>query len=249
MSFLAPVLSTPLLKVPLLLGNAAFTYHGMTPPSNPPTAAKEWKRDDTSEDFMSKAGWTHAFVKVCSATTKYIVAGLALAEVSVILARQFPGSPYSARVLDLLGNPTLALTPASAIGALLGAAGGLLRMACHRALGRLFTWELSVRDGHTLATGGPYAVVRHPSYTGHALIACGNIVLLASEGSFFVEAGLWGTGAGRAVGCAVSVYMTLLTLTLFARARQEDVMMRKEFGAQWEEWAERTPWRVVPFVY
>ena len=41
---------------------------------------------------------------------QYIIAGLALAEVAVILAQRFP-SPYSARVLSLLGSPTLTLTP------------------------------------------------------------------------------------------------------------------------------------------
>ena len=116
-------------------------------------------------------------------------------------------------------------------------------------MGRLFTWEMSVRDDHQLITSGPYAFVRHPSYTGLALIACGNIVLLASRGSYFVEAGLWNTVAGKVVGCAVSAYLTLVTLTLCARARQEDVMLRKEFGKLWDEWAERTPWRVIPFVY
>ena len=180
---------------------------------------------------------------------QYVVAGLALAEVSVILAQRFPSAHCSTRVLALLGSPTITLTSVSAIGAFLGAAGGLIRMACHRALGRLFTWEMSVRDGHKLVTGGPYAAVRHPSYTGFALIACGNIILLASKGSYFIEAGLWNTVAGRAVGYTMSAYLALLTLTLFARARQEDVMLRKEFGVQWDKWAERTPWRVIPFVY
>ncbi|PIL33589.1 hypothetical protein GSI_04212 [Ganoderma sinense ZZ0214-1] len=248
MSSLAPVLCTPLLKIPLLVGNAALTHHGLTPPANPPTKVGEWRRDDTTRDFMSKAGWTHAFIKVCSATSKYVVAGLTLAEVAVILAQRFP-SPYSTRVLALLGSPPLALTRASAIGALLGMAGGLIRLWCHRALGRLFTWEMSVRDDHQLITRGPYAYVRHPSYTGIGLIACGNIVLLASKGSYFVEAGLWNTVAGKAVGGSVSVYLALVTLTLFARARQEDVMLRREFGAQWDEWARRTRWRVIPFVY
>ena len=41
---------------------------------------------------------------------------------SVILAQRLP-SPYSTRVLALLGSPALALTPASAIGTLLGMAG------------------------------------------------------------------------------------------------------------------------------
>ncbi|KAM5543065.1 hypothetical protein V8D89_003449 [Ganoderma adspersum] len=248
MSFLAPILSTPLLKILLLVGNAALTHHGLTPPANPPTTAKEWRRDDTSRDFMSKGGGTRGFVKACAATTKYVVAGLALAEVSVILAQRFPSS-YSTRVLHFLGSPTLALAPASAIGTLLGMAGGLTRLWCHRSLGRLFTWEMSVRDDHRLITIGPYAIVRHPSYTGLALIACGNILLLASKGSYFVEEGLWNTIAGKVVGCSISAYLTLVTLTLFARARQEDAMLRREFGPKWDEWAKRTPWRVIPFVY
>ncbi len=167
---------------------------------------------------------------------------------SVILAQRFP-SAHSTRVLDFLGSPNISLTPASAIGALLGMAGGLIRLSCHRSLGRLFTWEMSVRDDHQLITSGPYSVVRHPSYTGLALIACGNIVLFASKGTYFVEAGLWNTVAGKVVACSVSAYLTLVTLTLSARARQEDVMLRKEFGAQWDEWAKRTPWRVIPFIY
>lgn len=167
---------------------------------------------------------------------------------SVILAQHFP-SPYSTRVLAVLGSPTITLTPMSAIGTLLGFAGGLMRMWCHRALGRLFTWEMSVREDHKLITNGLYSVVRHPSYTGLVLITCGNTLYLASKGSYFVEAGLWNTGAGRAVGCAISAYLTWLTFSLCMRARQEDAMLRSEFGPQWDEWAKRAPWKVIPFIY
>ena len=187
-------------------------------------------------------------------TTQYVVAGLALAEVSVILAQHFP-STCSSQILAFLlpsarsSAPSMGVTSASAIGSLLGIVGGLIRLSCHCALGRLFTWEMSIRDGHQLITSGPYSIVRHPSYTGLALIACGNIVLLNSKGSYFVEAGLWDAVAGKAVAYSLSVFLTLITLTLCARTRQEDVMLRKEFGAQWDEWAHRTPWRVVPFIY
>ena len=37
------LLSTPLLKVPLLIGNAVFTYYGMTPPRQPPPAKEQLK--------------------------------------------------------------------------------------------------------------------------------------------------------------------------------------------------------------
>ncbi|PIL33590.1 hypothetical protein GSI_04213 [Ganoderma sinense ZZ0214-1] len=137
----------------------------------------------------------------------------------------------------------------SALGTFLGFAGGAMRMWCHHALGRLFTWELSVRENHKLITNGLYSLVRHPSYTGLILMTCGNIIYLASERSYFVEAELWNTGLGRAIGYTLSVYLTWITWMLCARARQEDAMLKREFGAQWDEWAERTPWKVIPFIY
>ena len=124
-----------------------------------------------------------------------------------------------------------------------------MRMWCHRSLGRFFTWELAVRENHKLITHGLYSLVRHPSYTGLVLMTYGNMLYLVSKGSYFAEAGLWNTGAGRAIGYTLSVYLTWLTWTLCARARQEDAMLRKEFGVRWDKWAERTPWKVIPFVY
>lgn len=52
------------------------------------------------------------------------------------------------------------------VGTLLATIGGYIRWTCYCALGRLFTFEMSIRDDHTLVTDGPYAWVRHPGYTG-----------------------------------------------------------------------------------
>ena len=124
-----------------------------------------------------------------------------------------------------------------------------MRMWCHRSLGRFFTWELAVRENHKLITHGLYSLVRHPSYTGLVLMTYGNMLYLVSKGSYFAEAGLWNTFAGKAIGYALSTYLMWLTWTLCARARQEDAMLRKEFGVKWDEWAKKTPWKVIPFVY
>lgn len=43
--------------------------------------------------------------------------------------------------------------------------GGAIRIACYRELGRLFTYELTIREKHRLVTSGPYSIVRHPSYS------------------------------------------------------------------------------------
>lgn len=43
--------------------------------------------------------------------------------------------------------------------------GGITRKQCYDALGRLFTFERSIMPKHELIQDGPYAWVRHPSYT------------------------------------------------------------------------------------
>ncbi|KAM5541849.1 hypothetical protein V8D89_004578 [Ganoderma adspersum] len=252
--FLAPVaLSTPLLKVPLLLGHVAWTYHGMSPPK-PPANATELKRIGSTPDFLSKSRFP-GFIRACSATAKLILCGIALTEATVILAQHYPASPLSSRLLTHLLPPflspplPLALTPLSALACALGIAGGAIRGWCHATLGRFFTWEVAVRDEHELITCGPYALMRHPSYTGWVLLIAGNFLLLASPHSFFSAAGLWGRPAGRAVAGAVVGYLSWVTVHLLRRTASEDEILKNEFGARWEEWARRTPYRLIPFVY
>nr|VWO96389.1 NADPH oxidase 1 [Ganoderma boninense] len=253
MAFLAPALSTPLLKVPLLLGHAAWTYHGMTPPK-PPAHAAELKRIGSTPDFLSKSRFPSA-LRACSATAKLILCSVALTEAAVILAHHYP-SPLSARLLRdvahvLPSDPalSLAMTPLSALACALGIAGGAIRVWCHQTLGRFFTWEVAVRDGHELVTCGPYALVRHPSYTGWVLLIAGNFLLLASPHSLFAEAGLWRSAGGRAVAGTVMAYLGWVTMHLVRRTASEDEILRNEFGGRWDEWAARTPYRLIPFVY
>ena len=280
--FLAPVaLSTPLLKVPLLLGHVAWTYEGMSPPK-PPAHAAELKRIGSTPDFLSKSRFPW-LLRASSATAKVrpslqtflrsvrpgtrltrvpigpasqlILCGIALTEAAVLLAQHYPASPLSSRLLTHLLPPSLppplplALTPLSALACTLAISGGVIRGWCHATLGRFFTWEVAVRDGHELITSGPYALVRHPSYTGWTLLIAGNFLLLADPHSFFSAAGLWASAGGRAVAGAVVGYLSWVTVQLLKRAVTEDEILRGEFGAQWDEWARRTPYRLIPFVY
>ena len=47
------------------------------------------------------------------------------------------------------------------------------------ALGRFFQYQIQIQPGHLVVTGGPYRYVRHPSYTGIALVLTG--IALASD--------------------------------------------------------------------
>ena len=143
----------------------------------------------------------------------------------------------------------LRLTRLSVAGCVLGIAGGLLRTQCYRELGRLFTFELSIRDNHRLVTTGPYSLVRHPAYLGALLLFTGNAALLVSKGSWFIESGLWDTVWGRGVACSALGSFLSIALGVFFRVDREDRMMRKEFGEEWEKWAKKTPYRLIPFLY
>lgn len=75
---LAPVVVTPLLKVPLLLSTAACTYYGMKPPT--PIAQPKERAKFAKGDFMGRL-WTPnvmvnlaVVLRVCSARALRLVA-------------------------------------------------------------------------------------------------------------------------------------------------------------------------------
>ncbi|CDO72822.1 hypothetical protein BN946_scf185002.g7 [Trametes cinnabarina] len=244
------MLTTPLLKVPLLAAHAVYTYRGMTPPRRPPLP-DEQKRF-AIPDYMTR---TTTLQMAVTAVAKWALCGVAIAEAAVILALYAP-SPASTRVLDILLPNTpathaasIGLTSMSAAACLLGITGGAVRVWCHRTLGKFFTWQMAVQSDHQLVTTGPYAIVRHPSYTGWVLMFAGNFALLLSKGSYFVEAGCWRTRTGQVVASAILAYLASVTVSLLSRMAKEDAVLRREFGSQWEEWAKRTPYRLIPYVY
>ena len=195
--------------------------------------------------------------RIDSAALQWTILGLAVGEAALILIEQCASEAVLSRGLsgvlgashEDVGGQGLRLTWSSTAACLLGIAGGLIRRSCHRALGRFFTWEMSIYNGHRLITTGPYRVVRHPSYTGLALLVVGIALLLTSSGSLFVEAGLWDTGFGKALVVVFVAHLSWTAGELLWRTRAEDEMMRAHFGREWEEWAKRTPYRVLPLVY
>lgn len=147
-------------------------------------------------------------------------------------------------------------------------------MACYRELGRLFTYELTIREKHTLVTSGPYSIVRHPSYSalplhhaqthlliiynrrhivmvilaGCAILAIGMSIYHLSPGTYWTDSSLMQqTYFGKLVALLWTVILVYSAL-VFMRAEKEDKMLKEEFGKEWEAWAERTKWRFIPWV-
>lgn len=94
-------------------------------------------------------------------------------------------------------------------------------------LGRLWSGWVSKKEGHRIVDNGPYAIVRHPIYTG---------IILA----VFATAAIKGTGFAL-LGAAI------MTLGFWIKARLEERFLRSELGVEnYDAYSRRVP-MLVPF--
>ena len=174
-----------------------------------------------------------------------------LFEVVTILATYSP-SPVAERVLPMLAwRPATSalgvrMTSTFLAGAFLCALGGIMRILCYRALGRHFTFELSLRKDHKLVTDGPYAIVRHPSYTALIMVTAGTLLCLTGSGSWLAESGIMGTLIGRLLVVAWAAEVAWIPIVMVLRVGTEDDILRKEFKDEWVAWSKRTPYKLIP---
>jgi protein-S-isoprenylcysteine O-methyltransferase len=96
-------------------------------------------------------------------------------------------------------------------------------------LGRFFTVDVGIQEGHRVVEDGPYRFVRHPSYTG-SLVALVGVGFLSFN---------W-------LGLLLIVTCTLLAYAL--RVPVEEKAMLAQFGAQYAGYAARTK-RLIPWIY
>lgn len=99
--------------------------------------------------------------------------------------------------------------------------GILLRWWAVLVLGRFFTVDVAIHEGHQVVTRGPYALVRHPSYTGALLV--------------FVAIGLT-YGSWPALGALVVPIVAALVL----RIRVEERALESALGDAWRSYAAQT---------
>lgn len=168
-----------------------------------------------------------------------------------MLAARYP-SAFSSEVLSRLvisGQlPTTQINRYFLVGSILATVGSLGRLWCFRTLGRHFTYELSLRKNHKLVTTGPYAIVRHPSYITGALSMLGLSLVFGSPGSFMRECGWLGTSPGMLFGGAWAALSVLAWVLSFDRSRREDAFLQEHFREEWERYAKRVRYRIIPGV-
>ncbi|KAH9851812.1 hypothetical protein C2E23DRAFT_224999 [Lenzites betulinus] len=239
-----PASTAALAKIPLLL--SALWAHRISYSSPTPFVAK--KPDGKEGEMtgcvrMMRPPWLR---KASKTATRIVMLGEAVA----ILAKHSPSLASAYATVARGGAEHLRITPTFAVGWALVMAGGLLRWACYRTMGKHFTFEVTIHEDHHLVTSGPYSIVRHPSYTGMVMVVLGTIVSCFSRGSLFRESGILGTPWGKLFAAAwVADMLYVPVVMVFLRVKAEDGILRKQFGREWDKWAKTTPYALFPGIY
>ncbi|EPS94116.1 hypothetical protein FOMPIDRAFT_1033484 [Fomitopsis schrenkii] len=238
-------------RLPLLFCAALANSIAFTPPGPPP---------NRKERMRHTSAWERVFNVIVPHLTRYmknigwvIFAG----EATAVLASYYPSFPPSQYILRLLTHlglppsPNTRISPSLLLGTALAVTGAVIRTRCYRALGRFFTFQLALRraQGQRLCTAGPYAVVRHPSYSGLILTIAAFALWTAGPGSWLRESGWLATPIGRAWFWAQNGVNLYAVGSLLLRTRVEDEALRDEFVQEWEHWASEVPYKILPWIF
>ena len=113
------------------------------------------------------------------------------------------------------------------LGAIVMIAGLLFAVWARQHLGSNWSRSVTIKQSHDLITTGPYAVVRHPIYTGILAGFLGSAIALSQVRGF--------------------IAFTLIFLALWMKFRMEEQWMRAQFGETYANYARHTA-ALVPYV-
>ena len=113
------------------------------------------------------------------------------------------------------------------LGAAVTVAGLLFAVWAREHLGRNWSRSVTIKEGHELITTGPYAVVRHPIYTGILGGFLGMAIAISQVRGFIVVVLIFGV--------------------FWLKFRMEEKWMRSQFGETYATYAQRTA-ALVPYL-
>jgi protein-S-isoprenylcysteine O-methyltransferase Ste14 len=114
-------------------------------------------------------------------------------------------------------------------GSALMLAGIVLRQWSIAVLGGYFSQSVGIQKGQKVVSGGPYRLIRHPSYTGALMIVTGVGLALRSLGALFV-------------------ILILVGLAFGFRIRMEERVLVSELGDEYLQYSKRTK-RLIPYIW
>ncbi|GJE95244.1 isoprenylcysteine carboxylmethyltransferase family protein [Phanerochaete sordida] len=230
----------------LLFATGLAFYYGVKSP-NPPPERHQRITYRGATYFENSGYYVPLYIRVFAIV-------VTVSHATVVLLSTYTSPNVSDRIVPLLcpnGELSLAIlsafTPRFALSTAGVLAGGLGRVWCYRALRQFFTFEIALKDDHKLVTNGPYAYVRHPSYTAMWLLLGSGFALWTAPGGYLRECGIVDTRWDWFLHAWTAAALWGM-IGLFMRAAVEDEMLRQRFGQVWEDYRRRVPWRFVPYL-
>ena len=114
------------------------------------------------------------------------------------------------------------------LGAAITVSGLLFAVWGREYLGTNWSRSVTIKQGHELITSGPYAVVRHPIYTGILTGFLGMAIAVSQVRGF--------------------IALALIFLALWIKLRLEEQWMRSQFGETYVAYARHTA-ALVPYLF
>jgi protein-S-isoprenylcysteine O-methyltransferase Ste14 len=106
------------------------------------------------------------------------------------------------------------------IGVVITSLGFAMTYWARAVLGGNWSANVTIKEDHELIRTGPYRFVRHPIYTGLLLAGIGTTLVLNQYRGFFAVVLLW--------------------ISFTVKRLKEEQFMRRQFGAQYMEYAHAT---------
>ncbi|HNX91057.1 MAG TPA: isoprenylcysteine carboxylmethyltransferase family protein [Candidatus Omnitrophota bacterium] len=113
-------------------------------------------------------------------------------------------------------------------GLIIFPAGFILMLWSESHLGKQFSLEVTIQEGHELITDGPYRFIRHPRYLGIIIFMLGISLVFCSLAGILL--------------------VSLISIVLLGRIKDEEDLLSKEFPEKWSAYKTRS-WRLFPFLY
>ncbi|KAF8901503.1 hypothetical protein CPB84DRAFT_1777460 [Gymnopilus junonius] len=243
-------LSLPYVKI-FVSGLSSIAYWRAFTPPNPPAQMKAAPLD----------GIFGRVIRHLAFTSKILVCWSLVCQVVLIAAlhSRSRNPDLSETALTLIcPNPTIVelghfhfqvtrMTPGFVVGCAMMMTMALVRLWCFRALADFFTYEITILESHKLIQSGPYAYVRHASYSAQILLTAGVYIVGFSDGGWITECQIT-KGLGFYFVWSYVLASSLGMYGLYRRGEIEDRELQKAFGDEWVKYSKKVPYKFIPGV-